>query len=290
MAIRQVDWVEKNETMDELLNQEAALTTFSMNQGFEAEVMKISSGKESFVLKIWNKTSKPDIRFQYRLLNVLYERGVSVTKPVGWGINPQGDQVLLTSYGGTPVRKLNDKKMVEMANLLSKIHQVPVAEIGNLHLPNYDFIEYFYPGVREHTDLFHALTSLVHIEPIKLSRIIHGDFHLGNLVEDHDRYTVIDWTNGQLGDPRFDFAWALVLIRIYTSDRNAQVFHSAYLRENTIQQEELDVFEALACLRWILLNRLGGVPKGPRTMAKVKRLFLSNRFLNDLNQASLQKG
>ena len=49
--------------------------------------------------------------------------------------------------------------------------------------PKYEFIDYFF----------------------------HGDFHLGNIVEVDERYMVIDWTNGQLGDSRYDFAWSLTL-------------------------------------------------------------------------------
>lgn len=48
-----VDWEEKNEKMDDLLNQEETLTTHPMDHGFEAEIMKISSDKESSVLKVW---------------------------------------------------------------------------------------------------------------------------------------------------------------------------------------------------------------------------------------------
>lgn len=276
-----VEWVEPNDMLNDLLNQEAALTTHSMDHGFEAEVMKISSDQESFVLKVWNKTSNPDIGLQFRLLNVLFERGVSVSKPLGWGINPNGDQVLLTSFGGTPVHKLNEKKMTEFAKILSKIHQIHVEEIVNIHLPKYDFNNYFFPGVREHEDIFNALSSIIRITPIKQDCIIHGDFHLGNVVEDNDRYTVIDWTNGQLGDPRYDLAWSLILFKIYLSERNADVFRSAYLLENHIPEEELEVFEALACLRWMLLSRNGGVPKGPNTMEKVKSLILNNRFLSE---------
>lgn len=280
--IRNVEWVETDEIMNDLFNQEASLTTHSMDHGMEAEVMKISSDQESFILKVWNKTSKPDIRFQFRLLKVLFERGVAVSKPVGWGIHSNGDQVLLTRFGGTPVLKLNDKKMTEIANILSKIHQIRVEEIGSLQLPKYDFMDYFFPGVREHADLLDAVSSLVRIASIQQNCIIHGDFHLGNVVEDNDRYTVIDWTNGQLGDPRYDFAWSLILIQLYTSDRHASGFRSAYLFGHNIQQEELEVFEALACLRWILLHRYGGVPQGPNTMGKVRSLIRNNRFLNEL--------
>jgi len=117
---------------------------------------------------------------------------------------------------------------------------------------------------------------------MKQERMIHGDFHLGNIVEDNKRYTVIDWTNGQLGDPRYDLAWSLMLQKIYISERYADVFRSAYLLGNDIQQEELEVFEAMACLRWILLTRIGGVPKEPSTIKRVTRLISNNRFLKEL--------
>ena len=155
-----VDWVEKNEMMDDLLNQEDTLTTQPMDHGFEAEVMKICSATDSFVLKVWNKTSKPTISFQYHLLTVLFERGVLVSKPLAWGKNPNGDSVLLTTFDGMPIHKVNEKKMIEIANILSKIHQIRVKEIGDIKLPKYDFIDYFFPGVREHADIYRALITL----------------------------------------------------------------------------------------------------------------------------------
>jgi aminoglycoside phosphotransferase (APT) family kinase protein len=277
-----VEWVEKNEILDDLLNREDSLTMHPMDHGFEAEVMKISSDKQSFVLKIWNKSSKPDIRFQFHLLHALFERGLSVSKPVGWGIDQNSDKVLLTTFDGTPVLQVNEKKMTDIANILSKIHQIRVEEIGNAHLPKYDFINYFFPGVAEHSDLYHALISLVQITEIKQERIIHGDFHLGNILEENERYTIIDWTNGQLGDPRYDFAWSLTLQKIYISERYAHAFRSAYLLGNNVEQKELELFEALACLRWILLNRSGGTPKGPDTIERVKSLITNNPLLKEL--------
>lgn len=274
--IGNVDWVEGNGVMDDLLNQEAILTTHSMDHGFEAEVTKISSDTDSFVLKVWNKSSKPDISFQYRLLNFLFERGLSVSKPLGWGINSNGDKVLLTTFDGMPVLNVNEKKMTDIANILSSLHQIDVKKIGHMQLPKYDFIDYFFPGVREYSDLYKALISIVQTIHIKQEHIIHGDFHIRNILEKNDRYTVIDWTNGQLGDSRYDFAWSLTLLKIYVPEHYAYVFRSAYLLENDIQQKELEVFEALACLRWLVLNRSGGVPIDPKTIERVKGLILNN--------------
>ncbi|MGN7479706.1 aminoglycoside phosphotransferase family protein [Solibacillus silvestris] len=277
-----IEWIGKSEILGDLLNEGAALVTHSMDHGFEAEVIKISSDTESFVLKVWSKHSKPDVRFQYDLLNIFFEQGISVSKPVGWGINPNGDKVLLTSFGGMPVRKLNKRKVIEIANILSAIHRIDIEKNGNINIPKYDFIDYFFPGVREHEDIFNVLCSLAEITVMKQECIIHGDYHIGNILEANDRYTVIDWTNGQLGDPVYDFAWALILMKIYISDRNAQLFSSAYLSGNSVEREELEAFEALACLRWILLNRKGGVPIGPKTMDKVKSLIINNRYLKEV--------
>ncbi|MBS4197337.1 aminoglycoside phosphotransferase family protein [Bacillus sp. FJAT-49870] len=275
--------------LDDLINQEDTLTIYPMNQGFEAEVIKIVSDNRSLVLKVWNKSSKPDIRFQFHLLNTLYERGLSVSKPVGWGIDQNSDKVLLTTFDGVPIHKVNNKKMIDFANILSTLHQTNIEEIGDIQLPKYDFVGYFFPELIKHTDIHKAVTFLVNLIQIKQEHIIHGDFHLGNILEDKDRYTVIDWTNGQLGDPRYDFAWAFTLKRIYISERFAQVFRSAYLVKNGIPNKELELFEALAFLRWILLSRSGGVPFGPNTTKRIKSLIRENPFIQGVDVMKIEK-
>ncbi|USG66573.1 aminoglycoside phosphotransferase family protein [Brevibacillus ruminantium] len=279
--IDRVEWVDKSDKLDDLLRKAALVTTEPMEQGFEAEVIKINIEKESYVWKVWNKRSKPDIRFQFHLLNALYQQGVSVSKPVGWGIDANADHVLLTTFDGIPVHKLSDQKMTEMAKLLAHIHRIRVEELGNLRLPQHDFIDYFYPGVKEHADIYQAVTSLVPLIPIKQDCIIHGDFHLKNILEEQDRITVIDWTNAQIGDARYDFVWSLILMKLYIPERYAAVFRSAYLLEHPIQEKELAVFEALACLRWTLLNRYGGTPSGPDTIERLKSLVTHNPFLQE---------
>lgn len=63
--------------------------------------------------------------------------------------------MLLTTFDGTPIHKLNNNKMTEIANILSSIHQARIEEIENkVHLPKYDFIDYFFPGVMDHSDLY----------------------------------------------------------------------------------------------------------------------------------------
>ncbi|MDQ6419568.1 aminoglycoside phosphotransferase family protein [Paenibacillus sp. LHD-117] len=286
--IENVKWTEKTEKLDELIRQGVSL--HAMNQGFEAEVVKVSSAAgEHFVLKRWNKSSRPDVGFQFRLLNALLERGVSVARPLGWGFDESGAQAMLTSFDGAPVGRLNKRKVIDIAKLLSSLHRIPMDELAHLPLPAYDFADYFFPGVKEkeHEDIREAVHALVRQVEIKQDRVIHGDFHLANLLEEEDgRLTVIDWTNGQAGDASYDFAWSYILMSIYVSEGHADTFRTAYLSSNNdIRQHELDVFEALACLRWMLLQRNGGVPLGPDTMAKVNRLATNNPHLHALELA-----
>lgn len=276
-----MEWIEKSDMMDDFIKQESNITIQPIDQGFEAEVIKICLDKDCFVLKVWNKSSTPNIGFQYHLLNILFEQGLAVSKPLGWGINPNGDKVLLTTFDGMTVLNVNQKKMIEIANILSKIHQVQVKEIGNIQLPKHDFVSYFFPGVSGHADINQVLISLVQLTQIKQEHLIHGDFHLRNILENNDRYKVIDWTNGQLGDPRYDFAWSQTLLKIYVSEHSANAFRSAYLLDNEISEKALEVFEALACLRWILLNRSGGVPKGSNTIKRVRGLLTNNLHLKN---------
>ncbi|QJD88188.1 aminoglycoside phosphotransferase family protein [Cohnella herbarum] len=270
-----IDWIEKSE--DELFHSDSVITVDTMVQGFEAEVVKIGTGRRSYVLKVWNKSSKPDIRFQYSLLNVLHERELAVSKPVGWGFNTAKDQALLTTFDGMPFRPQNVKRIAELADILSRIHRMRAEDISNL--PLHDFTDYFFPGVSDFPNLQESLIPLVRDAELKQDRLIHGDFHLNNIVEDDGRLTVIDWTNGQLGDTRYDFAWSLLLKRLYVSELYATAFRSAYLSAIEISQVELERFEALACLRWILLNKYGATPGGPDTMKKLKGIVQANPYL-----------
>ncbi|GGD58956.1 phosphotransferase family protein [Paenibacillus nasutitermitis] len=276
-----VDWVEINENLDALFSGGDRLTVHPMKQGYEAEVMKICSDQESYVLKVWNKNSRPDVGFQFRLLSVLHERGVSVPKPLGWGINTNGDKVLLTTFDGVPIHKTDKKKMTLIANLLTTLHRTRGDDLESIPLPRYSFTDYFFPGVREHPDLWNPFVSVVKRVQIKQEQLIHGDFHINNIVEENGRLTIIDWTNGQLGDSRFDFAWSLTLQKIYLTDLSADVFRSAYVSDNKFAQQELDVFEALAWIRWMLLHRSGGAPGGHKTIEKVRRIQTTNPLLRD---------
>lgn len=278
-----IKWVEQTERLNHLLAEGASYSAVAMNQGFEAEVVKlvkIGYPDESLVFKVWNKDSRPDIGKQFLLLQVLAERGISVSRPYGWGRNDNDDLVLLTSWDGMPVAKVNKKTTTDIAMLLASIHRLDNKELGQNNLPAYDFMSYFFAEAAEYGDLHNALSTIAPLAGMRRDNVIHGDFHLNNIVEGEGRLTVIDWTNGQWGDRRYDFAWSYVLMKIYVT-RYAGIFRSAYLSRLPMSEDELEVFEALAILRWAFLKRRGGTPSRPDTAKRVQSLKEENRYLRD---------
>ncbi|REK71190.1 phosphotransferase family protein [Paenibacillus paeoniae] len=282
VRIELVDWVEREERAEALLRLGDALMTFPMKQGFEAEVVRLHSDAcGSFVFKIWNKHSRHDVSFQYRLLSVLFKRGISVSRPLGWGVMPDGTYALLTTYDGVSVDPLKPEKMQAIAGILAELHQLNPSDIETLNMPQYDFVGYHFQGLDSHPDIAAALQSILSKVQMKQDRIIHGDFHPENIVEDGERFTVIDWTNGQLGDPRYDFAWSYFLLRLYLSEQHANYFRTAYVRvaAHEVPQQELDIYEAIGILRWVLLHRNGHVLAKPEVLEHLNRLLASHAIM-----------
>ncbi|MFD0697651.1 phosphotransferase family protein [Paenibacillus sp. GCM10027628] len=276
-----IEWHETNPILNNLIASWAELTLSPLSPGLEADVVKITQGEKHFVLKVWNKRSKPDVLRQYRLLEALHLQGVRVSEPIAYGRSETGDGVLLTRYHGTTVTKVSPRIFKKIAAVLADIHRLPPDGLEGMVLDRYDFVVYFFPGIEAFPAMKEELIRLVALADMKMDRIIHGDFNLCNILEENGQYTVIDWTNGQLGDPRYDLSWACLLLRIYLSESKSLTFLYKYQDEMPVATGELEIFEAIACLRWLLLDRIAGVPKHADTMKKVRKIVRDNRFLNE---------
>src|SRR5690606_23032890 len=84
--------------------------------------------------------------------------------------------------------------------------------------------------------------------------LAHWDFHHENiLVDDADRAWVIDWTQLQATDVRFDLAWTLVLLASERDAESAQRVREGYFALRGWREEEvgaeLAFFEAAACFK-----------------------------------------
>ncbi|WP_332262425.1 phosphotransferase family protein [Paenibacillus sp. GSMTC-2017] len=279
--LERITWSDYDKDIIALLVQDNYPQYSPLTSGLEAEVVKITSNDLCFVLKVWSKESRPDVSIQFNLLDRLNRQGISVSKPYGVGVDDNKNQVLLTSFDGPSITKLDKKKLHELVRILLQVHEFPVKEIDTEIVKQYDFVDYFYSRAEEHLDIYERLIELISKANLTYNHLIHGDFHLANVVESDGKLSIIDWTNGQLGDPRFDIAWSLLIMKIYFGERKAGVYYKEFLLRSNYSDSEMELFEALACLRWILLKRRFTVPMYKNTIFVVQGILIRNRYLSE---------
>lgn len=239
------------------------------------------------MLKIWNRESRPDVSIQYQVLEQLVRQGCAVSRPYAWGLDTEGHQVLLTSFDGIPVKKVSAGSLTAIAANLLDVHKLQIDSSSGLKVPAYDFADYFFPAWAEQPEIRTLAQELAEQAGLTALKLIHGDYHLGNILEASGTFTIIDWTNVQLGDPRYDIAWSILLFRVYLSERNASVYRSAFAAISSYSPAELELFEALAALRWLQLHRTTGVPVQRNTLKVVRELMRQNRYVPDHLSKSL---
>lgn len=277
----EIVWKEQSAEGEKLLRKADGAVITSMKGGLEAEVQRVSLGDTELVLKSWNRESRPDIPLQYKVLERLYSQGCAVSRPYAWGVDAAGHQVLLMSYDGMPVRKVNTAGLTAIAQNLLDIHKLDLDILDGAHVPSYEFIDYFFPEWGQQPEIRALVRKLAAQAEITSDHLIHGDYHLGNVLESAGQYTIIDWTNVQLGDPRYDIAWSILLLRVYAGERYAGIYQTAFLNTGSCTMAELELFGALAALRWLQLHRTTGVPLHRNTLAVMRTLMQQNRHLPD---------
>lgn len=275
----EIEWKEQSAEGEELLRKADRAVITSMKGGLEAEVQRVTLGSTELVLKSWNRESRPDIPLQYKVLEQLYRQGCAVSRPYAWGMDAAGHQVLLMSYDGMPVLKVNAAGLTAIAQNLLSIHKLDLNALDGVHVPSYEFTDYFFPEWGEQPEIRALAQKLADQAEMTSRHLIHGDYHLGNVLEADGGYTIIDWTNVQLGDPRYDIAWSILLLRVYAGERYAGTYQQAFLTAGSCTPAELKLFEALAALRWLQLHRTTGVPLKPGTLAVMRTLMQQNVFL-----------
>ena len=272
------EWLIKTDVIDQLLMTND-FEIVELDSGMEATVYRIQSYKVNveLVLKLWNKRVPADVMKQYYLLVKLGEAGLSVSKAYALGRNIYGEYGLITSYDGLPMPfgSIEIGNMQAIANHLVRIHSTDITQLID-DIPKYDdFLGYFFSLNGDHADIANLLQNILQDVTLKTNCMIHGDFNLGNVLINNDNYTVIDWTNAQLGDNRYDLAWAIFLILIYNGEDCYRQFYDAYTQKIAIDPKEIYIFEMIACLRWIWLSRIAPIPIHRDTLSRVKG-FIEN--------------
>ena len=95
---------------------------------------------------------------------------------------------------------------------------------------------------------------------------VHWDYHPSNLLlRDNGSMVVIDWTQMEVSDPRFDLAWTLVVVGTQQDPKWRDFILKEYERLRGASVDRLAYFEVAACLK-----RLGYVlvalSKGPEEL------------------------
>lgn len=277
IQLRDVSWHFKTEALEEWL-ADPVYTVERLHAGLEGEACKLlrPDGGAALVCKVWNRTSKPDPAMQYRLLEQLQSRDIPVSEVYGCGHDRQGNPLLLTSFDGSPLVEGEGHDVSVFAELLAGIHRIRFDDLGlavpETHSVFERLIRYFFPALDRHPDIREVVERIrAGYKPNVLS-LIHGDFNLGNIVHVEKRYCIIDWTNAQISDSRYDFAWAAFLLWLYGDEASYRRFREAYSRENDsgLSPEEYMQFETLAFLRWVLLSRSAHIPRQASTGRRIR--------------------
>ncbi len=86
--------------------------------------------------------------------------------------------------------------------------------------------------------------------PCERLSVIHGDYHPNNiLLRDDGTPFVIDWTNVDIADFRYDLAWTLLLMSTYGNPEAREIILGEYERIAGCRIERMEYFDVIAAGR-----------------------------------------
>jgi aminoglycoside phosphotransferase (APT) family kinase protein len=102
--------------------------------------------------------------------------------------------------------------------------------------------------------------------PCRRPSVIHWDYHPGNiLLREDGSAVVVDWTQVDVSDSRFDLAWTLLLVSTYEGRVWYERILHEYERLAGVKVEQLAFFEVFACLKR-LYSVVASLTYGPETL------------------------
>jgi aminoglycoside phosphotransferase (APT) family kinase protein len=95
---------------------------------------------------------------------------------------------------------------------------------------------------------------------------VHWDLHPANVLLTRDEgMVVIDWTQVDVTDTRFDLAWTLLLVSTQEDERWRKVILESYERQLGEKVKQIEIFEAAACAKR-LASVVLSLAAGPESM------------------------
>jgi len=194
--------------------------------------------------------------------------------------------------------------LTEMCSLLVKLHAldwhsfVPESEQGRYADP-YAIIDQFLNWLRAMAEPFPDLNAFFpmiewletrrDLVPCSRPAPVHWDFHPGNVILQPDgEMKVIDWTQIQVSDPRFDLGWTLLLAGAYYGVETRSNILNEYQRLSGSQVEQLEFFDvanAIKRLGSVMISLSAGAEQmgmRPDAIAAMRRDFPSLRWVYNL--------
>ncbi len=284
-----IKWVDQTDSFRSWLACHPNISPCFLHASREADIWSLTSDAvPAYVLKRWKPGRWVDGRDSFYLLQDLALLQLPVPSPGGWGHDTQGLQVLAMEYAGEPVDRASRRDVLAFGHALATIHRTPIDRLSfDAPADSSIFLQRlrtrFFDGVEVYPDLTTLLDWIWPRVPPLQTVLLHGDYHLGNVAWGNDSLSIIDWSEAQLGDWRYDVAWAELLTLIYTGPEACEIFMAAYeTASDRILGADLEPYEVVATLRWLLLCRTAPfpVPDGWRHVAEAflrKRLPASTR-------------
>jgi aminoglycoside phosphotransferase (APT) family kinase protein len=181
----------------------------------------------------------------------------------------EGDLMWPAISQGTPTRRRElISQFSELQTALHNLDWQPFVsrdERSIIEQDAYIFVDRWLAEIRAAMNRFPALAAFAPVVewlearrktvPCERPAPIHWDFHPNNLILQPDGgAVVIDWTQIQVSDPRFDLGWTLLLTGIYEGDEFRNLILQAYENLQGSKVAQLGFFDVAAGLK-----RLGSV-------------------------------
>jgi aminoglycoside phosphotransferase (APT) family kinase protein len=211
------------------------------------------------------------LRHEFGVLQVAYDAGVKVPRPVAYIANLDGREAFVMERleGETIGRRIVRMEVPpglpeQMAEELAKIHALPRERLPFLEEASVERLVEELDEIGEpHPAIELGLWWLrENRPPARPPVVVHGDFRIGNLVVDGSGLVgVLDWEFAHLDDPARDLSFALVRAwRFGVPDRrlggigDAEPYLERYneLTGFDVQPEELEFWELAGNVAWAI--------------------------------------
>jgi aminoglycoside phosphotransferase (APT) family kinase protein len=183
--------------------------------------------------------------------------------------------------------------IAELAKTLARIHAIPLTAVERAFLLNgNEEVTWFLNGghvtekMSGHPDgrtIWHAVHDLLPtIQPV-LPALMHIDYWLGNILWHNQRLTaVLDWEEASFGDPGYDVAYLRLELAMLGTEKLADAFLDAYVRESGRPVTNLAFWELAAAARFMpdpegLIVEWQALQAGAYSVTAVQQNF--HRFL-----------